>query len=195
MQEMLSSASGVLFIAAWFIAAVAVFYTLIELVAVIGFASFAFASGTAVVRLKEPLLVRPAALPSKGTTPHAVFRLISPERCLFREPALRLTFLRFTGPFYLKGSIDFRDGEAVTVGRLALGPSVLWLACLTAWTVGGLGLFVQGDSSGPGGIALFLLFGWAVLGITAAISIGFARWYFQRAYAEVRDALQPTILL
>ena len=89
------------------------------------------------------MIVRPAALPLKGVTPHATFRLIGGDRCLFREPGPALFLQRFTGPFFLKGSMAFHDGHAVTVGRLAVGPSVLYVAFLTGWTAGGLGLLCK----------------------------------------------------
>ena len=195
MEESVRAVCGAVFIAAWYIGVVAIFYTVIETIAVIAFASFAFASGKILVRIKEPLIVRPAALPAKGVTPHATFRLIGSDRCLFRESGPALVFMRFTGPFFLKGAMALRDGQAVTVGRLAVGPSVLYLAFLTGWTAGFIPLLLQNGSSALGGVVLFLLFGWGVLSVLAAFSIVFAKRYFYRSYSEVRAALQPTIVL
>ena len=195
MEQSVRAVCGAVFIAAWYIGVVAIFYTVIETIAVISFASFVFASGKILVRIKEPLIVRPAALSAKGVTPHATFRLIGADRCLFRESGPGLLFMRFTGPFFLKGTMAFRDGHAVTIGRLAVGPSVLYVAFLTGWTAGGLGLLLQDGSSALGRVVLFLLLGWGILGVLAAVSIVFAKRYFYRSYSEVRAALQPTILL
>ena len=195
MEETVRSVCGAFFMASWFIGVVAIVYTVVEVIAVISFASFAFSSGKIVVRINEPLIVRPAALPVKGVTPHATFRLIGVDRCLFRESGPDLSFMRFTGPFFLKGATAFRDGHALTVGRLAVGPSVLYMAFLTGWTAGGVGLLLQDGSSALGVVILFLMLGWGVVGVLAAFSFVFAKRHFYRSYSEVCAALQPTMVL
>jgi hypothetical protein len=195
MEEMLRAACIAVFLAAWWVGVSAMLYTVVEMFLIASFAPFAFATGKVMIRIKEPLVVRPAALPPRGTTPHAAFRLISPERCLFRECGPGLFFFRISGPFFLKGTIDLRDGHAVTIGRLALGPSALYAAFLAGLTAGALGLLLQNGWPAFGGVMLFLLLGWSVLGLLAMLSIVFAKRQFHRAYDEVRTVLQPTITL
>ena len=195
MQELLRAACGAVFLAAGYVSAAAMLYTVVEMIAIASFVPFAFATGKALIRIKEPFIIRPAALPPKGATPHASFRLITPERCLFRESGPDLFLFRIAGPFFLKGTIDVCAGQAVTVGRLSLGPSVLYMAFLAAWTAGALGLLLQDGWPAFGGVMLFLLFGWSVLALLAIVSIGFAKRRFHRAYDEILAALQPTIVL
>jgi hypothetical protein len=190
MEETLKVACGTVFMGAWIIGIPATIYTIIEFIAVLMFASFAFASGMVVVRMEQPLVVRPAALPVQGATAHATFRLNSPERCLFRESGSGLLVFRFFGPFFLKGTMDLRLGQAITVGRLALGPSVLFLALFAGWTAGSLGFILQEGWSVLGRVMLFLLLGWGLLGALAAFSILFARQGFFRAHEEVIAALR-----
>ena len=151
---------------AWFVGVGAMLYTVAEMVAVVSFAQFAFATGKVLVRIEESLIVRPAAVPPKGMTSHATFRLINTKPCLFRESGPHLFLFRIAGPVFLKGTIDMGDGHAVTVGRLALGPSVLCTAFLAGWTTGALGLLLQEGWPALGGVIGFLLFGWSVLGPT-----------------------------
>jgi hypothetical protein len=170
-------------------------YTPFEFMAVLIFSSFAFASGIVAVRIEAPLVVRPAAIPVQGATAHATFRLISPERCLFRESGLGLLVLQFFGPFFLKGTMEFRNGQAITVGRLALGPSVLYLAFFVFWTAGFFGFILQDGWSTQGRVIWFFLLGWGILGAIAGSSISVARRRFFRAHEELISALQPTIWL
>lgn len=195
MPEMLKGACLAVFLMAWWVCVAAIFYTVVEMIAVASFAPFAFATGKVLVRIEEPLIVRPAALPPKGATPHATFRLINPERCLFREWGPGLFLARVSGPFFLKGTIELRGGQALALGRLALGPSVLYTAFLTGWTAGTLGLLLQDGWRALGIVLLFLVFGWGLLGLIAVTSIGLAKRHFHRAYQEVREALQPAMWL
>lgn len=195
MPEMLKTACMAVFLVAWWVCVTAILYTIVEMIAVASFAPFAFATGKVLVRIEEPLIVRPAALPPKGVTPHATFRLINPERCLFREWGPGLLLSRIAGPFFLKGTIDLRGGQALALGRLALGPSVLYTAFLTAWTAGALGLLLQDGWPALGTVILVLGLGWGPLGLIAVSSIGLAKRHFHRAYQEVRAALQPAIWL
>jgi hypothetical protein len=195
MEGMLSAACGAVFTVAWWIFVVAMFYTVAEMVAIAMFVPFAFTTGKVLIRIEEPLIVRPAAIPPKGVTPHASFRVINPKRCLFRESGPSLFLFRMWGLFFLKGTIDLSDGRAVTVGRLALGPTILYTAFLVAWTAGALGKLLQDGGPALGGVMIFLLLGWGILGLIAIPSIGFAKRKFYRAYEEVKGALQPTIWL
>ena len=195
MQETLKAVCIAVFLVAWWVGIAAILYAAVETIAVASFVPFAFAMGKVLVRIEESLIVRPAALPPKGATPHATFRLINAERCLFRESGPGLILSRIAGPFFLKGTIDLRGGRARVTGRLALGPSVLYTAFLAGWTAAGLGVALQDGWQAAGGVLLFLVFGWAVLGLIAVSSIGLARRHFHRAYEEVRMALQPAIWL
>jgi hypothetical protein len=195
MQELLRTACIAVVVAAWWIGVAAILYSLVELIAVAAFVPFTFATGKALVRIAEPLVVRPAALPSKGTTPHAAFRLIDPKRCLFREWGPGLLLSRIAGLFFLKGTIELSGSQALVTGRLAFGPSVLYTALLTGWTAGALGVALQHGWPAAGAAFLFLLFGWALLGLLAVSSIRLAKHHFHRAYAEVRGALQPMMRL
>lgn len=193
MPEMLKTACMAVFLVAWWVGVAAILYMVAEVIAVASFAPFAFATGKVLVRIEEPLIVRPAALPPKGATPHATFRLINPERCLFREWGPGFLLSGIAGPFFLKGTIELRGGQALALGRLAVGPSVLYTAFLTGWTAGALGLLLQDGWQAFGIVILFLALGWGSLGLIAIISVRLAKRHFQRAYQEVREALQPAI--
>jgi hypothetical protein len=195
MEEILRATCGVVFMVAWFIGVGAILFTVAEMIAVLGFAQFAFATGKVLVRIEEPLIVRPAALSPQGMTSHASYRLINGKRCLFRESGSGLLLFRLAGPVFLKGTIDIATGRAVTVGRLALGPSILCAAFLAGWTAGSLGLLLQEGWPAFGGVMVFLVLGWGVLGLLVTFSITFARRRFHQAYGEVKDALRPTIRL
>jgi len=187
MEEILRATCGAVFMVAWFMGVGAMFYTVAEMIAVLSFAQFAFATGKVLIRIEEPLIVRPAALSPTGMTSHAAYRLINAKRCLFRESGPDLVLFRLAGPIFLKGTIDIGDGRAITVGRLALGPSVLCAAILAGWTAGALGLLLQEGWPAFGGVLAFLAFGWVVLGLLATFSIAFAKRRFHRAYDEVKD--------
>jgi len=181
--------------AAWFIGVGAMLFTVAEMIAVLSFVQFAFATGKVLARIEEPLIVRPAALSPKGMTPHATYRVINGNRCLFRESGSGLLLFRLAGPVFLKGTIDISAGRAVTVGRLALGPSILGAAFLAGWTAGSVGVLLHEGRPALGGVIVFLVFGWGVLALLATFSITFARRRFQQAYGEVKDALRPTLRL
>ncbi len=195
MPEMLKMACMAVFLAAWWVCVAAILYTVVEMIAVASFAPFAFATGKVLVRIEEPVIVRPTALPPKGATPHATFRLINPERCLFRLWGPGLLLSRISGPFFLKGTIELSGGQALALGRLALGPSVLYAAFLAGWTAGALGLLLQDGWEAFGIVIPFLVLGWGIFGLIAVVSIGLAKRHIRRAYQEVRAALQPAIWL
>ena len=195
MQEMLKVACGLVFSATWWVCIAALLYTVIEVIAVATFVPFVFSTGKVLVRITEPLIVRTAALPPKGSTPHATFRLIDPKQCLFREWGPGLVFPRIAVPFFLKGTIHLRGGEAFVLGRAALGPSVLLVAFLTAWAVGALGVLLQDGWRAAEEVFLFLAIGWGILGFTAVYLARRAKRRFLQSYQEVRAALQPTIWL
>jgi hypothetical protein len=148
---------------AWAIGVAAWFYAVAEMIGMWRLWPWAYRSGFKV--LEEQLPISPARVfPTEVVELNeAKVRSAASNILLFRA-----TFSRFfQTPFPIKCTVVRNGSSGQVIGRIPLGTTAFLGAWLVGWTVGALTIPMKGDQSA----ASFLLTGWGVVVLMAAISL------------------------
>jgi hypothetical protein len=156
------------------------FFMVVEWVATLRFAQWAFRMGPRVIREVRPIPAPPIA-PADSIlgTERGEFVQLSRDTWLFRPRSRGFAVLDW---FAVKGVLDFKEGEAGIVGRLPLS-SVLFL---DSWTIGWISGCVAMVMSGNN-VVLGAVLGLLVLGAAVAIRLVLVPLEVRRAQAILDD--------
>jgi hypothetical protein len=146
----------VLFLSAWCVGVASWFFWIFETIGILRLRDWDFRiAPVATVREARGECPIGLSVASAAETEHVKYRVLEDHRCLFRRKFTLFEF-RSNTPLEIKGVISWTDRTLTTRGRYSLGVTLLFLAWLTGWTVGGLMILIGGQFMG----VLFTGLGW-----------------------------------
>jgi hypothetical protein len=169
--------------AMFLVAFISMFLVIVEWIATLRFAEWAFRIGPRVLGESRTT----AVLPSKGDSPFetefGMLKQIGPEQFLFRSQSRGLSIL---DSFAVKGSMRLAEGNLVVEGRVPLGTTIFLTSWLIGWAAGSFAMGV----SGRGVLAAVALASLAVMA-TLAVLYAVIPFEVRRARRIVDEFLEP----
>ncbi len=169
----------------WFVGAASWLILVAEFLGVFLLQRWAFRFGPrAITREEEEPCPLALGVMGEGQTENLKYRVLEENQCLFRRK-YKLFEVRFNTPLEIKGSISWKEGKLITVGRYPFGAMIFSFCFLVGWTAGSVVATTKGEVHG----IPFLLIGWAAVGGMLI----FSRWIemkrFREYAAEMKSAL------
>jgi hypothetical protein len=177
-----------IFLAAWATAATSLLLLVIEWLGVWRFSERAFQLGPVILR-ESRALPEPQADPAFAEpfeTANGSFRLVRPDAFMFRCRVKR-DALRLRTPFPTRGYVRWQDDACQVEVRIPLSTTLFFAAWITAWTAGVAMVAAAGGSTVT--TSLFMLLGWAAIGVVVWASLRFERGLARDVIGELEDLL------
>ena len=163
---------------AWWVGIASLPLIVFEFIGTLGLEPWAFRFGLRGIAIEEEG-ERPEGLgkPFCGETEHLKYRVLEDKRCLFRTRFKLLSDSRLSNPLQMKGTVIWKEGTLIILGRYPLGPTILVSIMLIGLTVGEI---VKPSGYPVGVLGWLFVIGWLI----------HSRRCFKADAAELRSALQ-----